>query len=116
MKSAGLINFTSDPGTYALLESGTVIADASAVPALVALNNPAVLLAIIGLILTIVLLVLNVKGAILLGIFGTTLIGIPMGVVDISNIGATTGVGEAFRELGTVFGAAFGPKGHALFI
>ncbi|HHT05234.1 MAG TPA: NCS2 family permease [Hydrogenispora sp.] len=111
VKSAGLINFTSDPGTYALLESGTVIADASAVPALVALNNPAVLLAIIGLILTIVLLVLNVKGAILLGIFGTTLIGIPMGVVDISNIGATTGVGEAFRELGTVFGAAFGPKG-----
>ena len=98
VKSAGLINFTSDPGTYALLESGTVIADASAVPALVALNNPAVLLAIIGLILTIVLLVLNVKGAILLGIIGTTLIGIPMGVVDVSSIGATTGVGEAFRN------------------
>ncbi|NLC53005.1 MAG: NCS2 family permease [Firmicutes bacterium] len=111
VKSAGLINFTSDPGTYALLDSGTVIADASAVPALVALNSPTVLLAIIGLVLTIVLMMLNVKGAILLGIIGTTLIGIPMGVVDLSGLGATTGVGEAFRELGTVFGAAFGRQG-----
>lgn len=111
VKSAGLINFTSDPGTYALLESGTVIADASAVPALVAFNNPTVLLAIIGLALTVVLMLLNVKGAILLGIIGTTLIGIPMGLVDVSQIGATTGVGEAFRELGTVFGVALGREG-----
>ena len=111
VKSAGLINFTSDPGTYALLESGTVIADASAVPALVAFNNPTVLLAIIGLALTVVLMLLNVKGAILLGIIGTTLIGIPMGIVEVSKIGATTGVGEAFRELGTVFGVALGREG-----
>ena len=111
VKSAGLINFTSDPGTYALLESGTVIADASAVPALVAFNNPTVLLAIIGLALTVVLMLLNVKGAILLGIIGTTLIGIPMGIVEVSKIGATTGVAEAFRELGTVFGAALGREG-----
>lgn len=111
VKSAGLINFTSDPGTYALLESGTVIADASAVPALVAFNNPTVLLAIIGLALTVVLMLLNVKGAILLGIIGTTLIGIPMGIVEVSKIGATTGVAEAFRELGTVFGVALGREG-----
>jgi AGZA family xanthine/uracil permease-like MFS transporter len=58
VKSAGLLNFTSDPGKNIVLESGTVIADASAVPALVALNNPVVFLSIIGLILTIVLLVL----------------------------------------------------------
>lgn len=111
VKSAGLLSFTSDPGTYTLLESGTVIANSSAVPALVALNNPTVLLAIIGLFLTIILLLLNVKGAILLGIIGTTVIGIPMGLVDVSQIGATTGVGEAFRELGTVFGAALGREG-----
>ena len=111
VKNAGLINFTSDPGTYALLDSGTVIASASAVPALVEFTTPGVLLAVIGLVLTIVLLVLKVKGAISLGIFGTTLIGIPMGVVDVSGIGATTGVGQAFAELGTTFGAAFGPEG-----
>lgn len=111
VKSAGLINFTSDPGKNVVLEGGTVIADASAVPALVTLNTPSVLLAIIGLVLTIVLLVLKVRGAILLGIIGTTIIGIPMGVVDLSAIGTTTGAGAAFAELGTTFGAAFGKEG-----
>ncbi|HAN44617.1 MAG TPA: guanine permease, partial [Ruminococcaceae bacterium] len=47
-KNAGLINFTSDPGTNVVLDSGTVIADSSAVSALVDFNNPAVLLALIG--------------------------------------------------------------------
>ncbi len=111
VKSAGLLSFTSDPGHNIVLDSGTVIADASAVPALVALNNPTVLLAIIGLFLTIILLVLKVKGAILLGIIGTTLLGIPMGIVDLSTLGTTTGVGEAFKQLGVTFGAAFGPQG-----
>lgn len=111
IKSAGLINFTSDPGKNIILEGGTVIADASAVPALVTLNDPAVLLSIIGLILTIALLVFKVKGSILIGIVATTIIGIPMGIVDISKIGATTGVAEAFKDLGTTFGAAFGSQG-----
>src|SRR5690554_5188382 len=111
IKNAGLLNFTSDPGKNIILDSGTVIADASAVPAIVALNQPAVLLAIVGLVLTIVLLVLKVRGAILLGIIATTVIGIPVGVVDVSSIGATTGVAEAFKQLGATFGAAFGSQG-----
>lgn len=111
VKSAGLLNFTSDPGKNIVLESGTVIADASAVPALVTLNNPVVFLSIIGLVLTIVLLVLKVKGSILIGIFATTIIGIPMGVVDVSKIGATTGIAESFKALGTTFGAALGSQG-----
>src|SRR5690554_5246253 len=90
IKSAGLLSFTSDPGTYTLLDSGTVIADANAVPALVALNDPTVLLALTGLALTVILLVLKVKGAILLGIIGTTLIGIPMGIVDVSAAGVSS--------------------------
>lgn len=111
IKNAGLLQFTSDPGTYLLQDSGTVIANASAVPALVALNTPAVLLAVIGLVLTVVLLVFQVKGAILIGILATTVVGIPMGVVDLSSFGATSGIGDAFRDLGTTFGAAFGPEG-----
>jgi AGZA family xanthine/uracil permease-like MFS transporter len=52
IKSAGLLTFTSDPGTYQQLgEGGTVIASSAAVPGLAALNTPAVLLAIFGLIL-----------------------------------------------------------------
>ncbi len=111
IKSAGLLSFTSDPGTYTLLDSGTVIADSSIVPALVALNNPTVLLSLIGLALTVILLVLRVKGAILLGIIGTTLIGIPMGIVDVSTIGVSSGVAQSFSELGTVFGAIFSSEG-----
>jgi len=111
IKSAGLLSFTSDPGTYTLLDSGTVIANSSAVPALVTLNDPTVLLALIGLALTVILLVLRVKGAILLGIIGTTLIGIPMGIVDVSTIGVSTGVAKSFSELGTVFGVIFSSEG-----
>lgn len=111
IKSAGLLSFTSDPGKNIILESGTVIADSSAVPALVTLNNPVVLLSLIGLVLTIALLVFKVRGAILLGIIATTIIGIPMKIVDVSAIGATTGIAGAFKELGTTFGAALGSQG-----
>lgn len=44
------------------------------------MKNAAALLAVIGLIITIVLYVLKVPGAILIGIVATTIIGIPMGV------------------------------------
>lgn len=111
IKNAGLLNFTSDPGKNIVLQGGTVIADASAVPALVTLNNPVVLLGLIGLVLTIILLVFKVKGSILIGIIATTIIGIPMGIVDISKIGATAGIAESFGALGTTFGAALGSQG-----
>lgn len=110
-KNAGLLSFTSDPGKHIILESGTVVADSGTVPALVAFNNPAVILALIGIVITVVLLVLNVKGAIMIGIIATTLIGIPMGVVDLSSIGATGGLSDSFSQLKDVFGVAFGEKG-----
>lgn len=107
LKNAGLLQFTSDPDTYTLLDSGTVIASSSAVPAIVTLNTASVLLFLIGLVLTIVLLVLKVKGAILIGILATTLLGIPMGVVDLSGISLTAGIADSFAELGQTFGVAF---------
>jgi len=113
VKNAGLLQFTSDPGKNIVLENGTVIADSSAVPALVDFKSAAVILAVIGLVLMIVLLVLKVKGAILIGIVATTLIGIPMGVVDLSNFAATASLGNSFDQLGTTFGAAFGSDGIA---
>lgn len=111
VKNAGLINFTSDPGTYTAFESGTIVANSSAVPALVNFNNAGVLLSVIGIIIMTVLLILNVKGAIIIGIIATTIIGIPMGVVDLSTMGANTGVMESFQQLGQTFGVAFGSKG-----
>jgi AGZA family xanthine/uracil permease-like MFS transporter len=111
IKNAGFLQFTSDPGKNVVLKDGTVIADASAVPALVAFNNPVVILALIGLIITVTLLLLKVRGAILLSIILTTLIGIPMGVVNVSAAGATTGIGDAFAQLGTTIGVVFTSKG-----
>lgn len=112
IKNAGLLSFTSDPGNYVQFgEGGTVVADSGAVPALVTLNNPGVLLALIGLVIMVILLVLKVKGAIILSIAITTLLGIPMGVVDLSAIGTNASLGEYFKELEQTFGVAFGEKG-----
>tara|TARA_B100000614_G_scaffold258659_1_gene281441 strand:+ start:422 stop:1714 length:1293 start_codon:yes stop_codon:yes gene_type:complete len=46
--------------------------------------TPAVLVAVIGLIVTGALVALRVKGALLLGILGATLVGIPFGVTTVS--------------------------------
>lgn len=76
IKNAGLLRFTADPGTYTKFNSGTVVANSSAIPALVNFSNPAVLLAMIGVAIIIVLMVLKVKGAILIGIVATTVLAI----------------------------------------
>lgn len=111
VKNAGLINFTSDPGTYTLLDSGSVISSSAAItPAIVKLNTPAVLLAIFGLILIIALLVLKVKGALLIGIIITTLVGLIPGV-DVTTLGNTTGFVECCQALPTTFGAIFTSEG-----
>ncbi len=111
LKNGGFLEFLADPGTYVQLDSGTVIANSSVVPGLVPLNTPGVLLALFGLLLTTVLLVKKVRGAILLGIVVTTAIGIPMGVVDLSQVTSGIGVSQAFSELGVTFGAALGQEG-----
>ncbi len=80
----------------------------SGVPALATLNQPAFWLFLIGLALTIVLLVLKVKGAILIGIVATTLLGIPMGVTVTAD---TVSFTEACKALPTTFGAIFTGEG-----
>ena len=57
-------------------------------------TDPAVLLAIGGLLLIIVLNALNVKGAILISIIATTLIGIPLGVTTLNGVAAVPDFGE----------------------
>ncbi len=76
------------------------------VPSLSAINTPALILAFIGIILTVVLLVLKVRGAILIGIVASTVIGIPLGVTNLSAI-SFSGLGEPFVAFGTTFGACF---------
>lgn len=126
IKNAGWLEFTSDAGTilsingaqYDAAQSaydggiGTVITSGGIVPALVNFTQPASLLALFGVILTIVLMIKNVRGAIMIGIIATTLLGIPMGVVQITpEILAANTLGSAIDELGITFGAAFGSEG-----
>ncbi|MBO5269607.1 MAG: NCS2 family permease [Clostridia bacterium] len=74
------------------------------VPALPTLNQPTFWVFLIGLALIVVLLVLKVKGAILLAIVATTLIGIPFGV---TKLGDTISFVEACSQLPTTFLAIF---------
>lgn len=128
IKNAGLLSFTGNPGAWfpigaeagtAILPSDfTIIVDSSIVPALTDFaSNPGAILAIIGVTLTIVLLLKKVKGAILIGIFATAIIGIPMGVTDLSMLAFDSfgdflaSIAEPFTKLGETFGAAFSADG-----
>ncbi|MDF2987962.1 MAG: permease [Eubacterium sp.] len=91
-KDAGFLKFTSEakPGSPLTIlgenaDSATVIAGgANVVPALVNFTSPAAQLALIGLVITVVLMLLKVKSAILIGIVSSTFIGIPMHVTSLS--------------------------------
>src|SRR5699024_1821394 len=107
LKNAGFLTFTLD----AEPANGTIVGNAI-VPGLSNFNNPGILLGVIGLVLTTILVVKNVRGGIFLGIIGTTIIGILMGVVDLSAIDySANSLGSSVKELGTTFGAAFGSEG-----
>ena len=81
------------------------------VPALSNFSDPNILLALIGLVLILVLMLRKVKGAMLIGIVLTTLIGIPMGVVNLGGAAQTVSFGEIFTEFGSIFGKALGNEG-----
>lgn len=90
-----------------LLNVGIIRFD-SGVPALATLNQPSLWLFLIGLALTIVLLICKVKGAILISIIVTALLGIPMGVTTTAD---TISFTEACQQLPTTFGAIFTSEG-----
>ncbi|MDR2855929.1 MAG: NCS2 family permease [Methanomicrobiales archaeon] len=75
IKNAGFINFASTSEGFTL--------GAAVVPSLSNFSSPGPLLAFLGLVITVILMIRNVKGALLIGIIMTTLIGIPMGVTTI---------------------------------
>lgn len=80
----------------------------SGVPAMATINQPALILFLIGLVLIIVLEVLHVKGSILIGIIVTTIIGIPMGVTVTGDAISFT---DACKALPSTFGAIFTAEG-----
>ena len=118
IKKAGLLKFSIDPGTYTVSGTGAdqakaaITANGMATPGLVDFNNPAVLVALFGIIITIILVLKKVRGGIILSIAATTIVAIFAGVVDLSKIDfASNNLGAAFKDLGTIFGAALGSEG-----
>ena len=69
------------------LKNAGIVADSEAtLVSLGDLHSPAVLLAYFGILLSAVLLVRNVTGALLIGILVTTIVGIPLGVTHCESI------------------------------
>lgn len=116
VKNAGWLTFTANPGAWFPLGIGelsldsTIMTNSSIVPALTEFNNLGALLTLIGLVITIVLLLKKVKGAILIGIVTTTLIGIIFGVTNLSGL-KTWDVAAPFKAFPETFGKAFSSEG-----
>lgn len=70
-----------------LSKAGIVVDHPATLLSLGDITEPAPLVALIGLIFTGIALALNVKGALLIGIFAATIIGIPMGVTQLPGDG-----------------------------
>lgn len=69
--------------------AGIIVKDAATIVALGDITSGTALLAMIGLVITGVLYALNVKGAMLIGILTTTVIGIPMGITEFKGVVST---------------------------
>ena len=78
------------------------------IPAIATFNNPVLWLFLIGLVLILVLLILNVRGAVLIGIVATAILGIPMGVTKMAE---SISFAEACAALPTTFGVIFTSEG-----
>lgn len=118
IKNAGFLKFSIDAGTYTVAGSGadeglaSITANASATPGLVAFNTPAVLLALIGLAITIFFIVKGIRGGVIISIAATTIVGIFMGVVDLGSINwSATNLSASIDDLKEVFGVALGSQG-----
>lgn len=72
-----------------LKSAGIIVNSEATSVALGSFSEPAVILSIIGFLITSVLVILNVKGGMLLGIIATTIIGIPMGVTNFNGVMST---------------------------
>ncbi len=80
----------------------------SGVPAIATLNQPALWIFLIGLVLAIILTLKNVKGGILIAIIITTILGIPFGVTTTAD---TVSFVDAVHALPSTFGVIFTAEG-----
>lgn len=82
IKQAQFITFTGEAANQIASSEGSSIFN-SVTLAMTDFKDPVALLALIGLVITLILMLINFKGAILVGILLTTVIGIFMGVTQV---------------------------------
>ena len=103
--NAGIINIS---GAVPALSHFNEVKEIAVNGETITVRNFAPILAIIGLTITIVLMIIKIKGAMLIGIIAATLIGIPLGVTfvprNIFDMSALSGISEVsfafFGEVG----------------
>jgi len=66
-----------------LHSAGIIVQNSATLVGLGTMNNPIVWVSLLGLLITGVLLALRVRGALLIGIFASTIIGIPLGITHL---------------------------------
>lgn len=113
IKNAGWLTFSASnvPAAgiihwFPVGDGNTVIVDSSIVPALTDFNDLGALLALLGVIITGILLLKKVKGSIIIGIIASTLIGILLGVTDFSGL-RSWDIAAPFKAFPQTFGKAF---------
>lgn len=88
IKQAGFLTFTAETASRITDNGDGSGMFSDIIPALTDFTNPTAQVALIGLLVTIVLLLMKVKSAILIGIIGTTFIGIFFGVTQVPELSA----------------------------
>ncbi|MCW6674921.1 NCS2 family permease [Aerococcaceae bacterium NML171108] len=123
VKNAQFLSFTTDGFNIVAINGAApttaypdgihaVVSNSGIIPELVNFTSPEALLALIGLAVTIILMVRNVKGALLIGIIVSTLLAIPFGLLDLSALGAAeNSLGSAFADLQETMFVIFKPEG-----
>ncbi|MGF3065890.1 NCS2 family permease [Facklamia sp. P12945] len=124
LKNAGLLQFTSGAGNIISVNNGdpmaetisggvfSVVTDGGIVPELVNFTQPGALIAVVGIIVTIILMMRKSKGAILIGIAVTTVLAFLTNVVDLGQVSfADNSLSSAFADLGQIFGVIFTSAG-----
>lgn len=84
LKSSGIINFSISEVTNGVAHAGDVV------PQLAVFNSPEVILALIGLVITGILVSKKVRNSYLISIVLTALIGIPLGVTNLPDFSSAT--------------------------
>ncbi len=88
IKQAGFLTFTAETVSRITDNGDGSGMFADIIPALTDFTNPTAQVALIGLIITVVLLLLKVRSAILIGIVSTTVLGIFFGVTHVPELSA----------------------------